>query len=233
MTIVEGYFDLLIERLAEVRASQAQASGQARVQLRRRARRDAGARDVSAHRDDRRLSSDRREYDDLVPSRLGRHGRTPVQVHPRGRGLRARDPALASSRSQGLDRHFLAFRRQRSDPSSDGSGAGIRAGKKVSPTSAEPDYPVDHEVRRVRSNGEIKWRGKLVYLNCPLARERVGLAENAAGCTVSFGPVVLGSIAHGGDRLRKPKPAGCGLVDNAARCPQGPQPQQQHQQPPA
>jgi len=95
----------------------------------------------------------------------------------------------------------------------------------------EPDYPVDHEVRRVRSNGETKWRGKLVYLNCALAGEPVGLAEGEDGAwRVSYGPVALGVIAHGGDRLRKPKPAGCGLVDNAARCPQGPQlRQQQHQ----
>ena len=51
----------------------------------------------------------------------------------------------------------------------------------------EPDYPVDHEVRRVRSNGEIKWRGKLVYLGCALAGEPVGLAGDAHGWTVSFG----------------------------------------------
>ena len=82
----------------------------------------------------------------------------------------------------------------------------------------------------MRSNGEIKWRGKLVYLNCALAGEPVGLTEDAAGWTVSFGPFVLGVIAHGGDRLRKPKPASCGLVDNAARRLQGPQlRQQQHQ----
>ena len=83
----------------------------------------------------------------------------------------------------------------------------------------------------MRSNGEIKWRGKLVYLNCALAGEPVGLAEGEDGAwRVSYGPVALGVIAHGGDRLRKPKPAGCGLVDNAARCPQGPQlRQQQHQ----
>ena len=94
----------------------------------------------------------------------------------------------------------------------------------------EPDYPLDHEVRRVRSNGEIKWRGALVYLNCALAGEPVGLAESAAGWAVSFGPVALGVIAHGDDRLRKPKSASCGLVDNPAGCPQGPQPPQpQHQ----
>jgi putative transposase len=107
----------------------------------------------------------------------------------------------------------------------------------------EPDYPVDQDVRRVRSNGEIKWRGNLVYINCALAGEPVGLAENAAGWTVSFGPIALGVIAHGGDRLRKPKPASCGPCGQhcalptgstasaaAARCPQGPPPlQQQHQ----
>lgn len=94
----------------------------------------------------------------------------------------------------------------------------------------EPDYSADHEVRRVRSNGEIKWRGRLVYINSALAGEPVGLAENETGWTVGYGPVALGVIIHGGDRLRKPKPASCGLVDNASPCPQGPQPQQQLQQ---
>ncbi len=94
----------------------------------------------------------------------------------------------------------------------------------------EPDYPEDQEVRRVRSNGEIKWQGRLVYINCALAGEPVGLAEGDDGAwRVSYGPLALGVIAHGGDRLRKPKPAGCGLVDNAARRLQGPQPLQQHQ----
>ena len=62
-------------------------------------------------------------------------------------------------------------------------------------------------------------------------RRAVSLAGNsAAGWAVSFGPVALGVIAHGDDRLRKPKSASCGLVDNPAGCPQGPQPPQpQHQ----
>jgi transposase InsO family protein len=91
-----------------------------------------------------------------------------------------------------------------------------------------PDYG-DQDVRRVRHNGEIKLGGKSVYINAALAGEPVGLVE-AEGCwTVSYGPIVLGTIAHRGDELRKPKQKrkGCGLADNAARCPQGPQPQQQ------
>jgi putative transposase len=91
----------------------------------------------------------------------------------------------------------------------------------------EPDYGPDHIVRRVRQNGEIKWNGNTIYISEALVGEPVGLAEDDTGCTVSYGPIALGTIAPHGGRLRKPKRGGCGLVDNATRCPQGPQPQQQ------
>jgi putative transposase len=91
----------------------------------------------------------------------------------------------------------------------------------------EPDYDDDWIVRRVRHNGEIKLNGNMIYISGALVGEPVGLAEDQQGWTVSYGPLVLGTIAHRGDRLRKPKRKGCGLEDNAARCPQGPQPTQQ------
>jgi putative transposase len=90
----------------------------------------------------------------------------------------------------------------------------------------EPEYG-DLEVRRVRHNGEIKLDGNMIYISAALVGEPIALAENEDGWTVSYGPVVLGTIAHRGGRLRKPKRKGCGLVDNTTRCPQGPQPQQQ------
>jgi hypothetical protein len=94
----------------------------------------------------------------------------------------------------------------------------------------EPDYPEGRDVRRVRSNGEIKWQGKLVYINAALAGEPVGLTEGEDGdWRVCYGPVALGVIDHRRDRLKKPARQACGLVDNAARCPQGPQAQQQQQ----
>lgn len=89
----------------------------------------------------------------------------------------------------------------------------------------EPEYG-EHDVRRVRLNGEIKLDGKFVYVNAALAGEPVGLVESETCWTVSYGPIMLGTIAYRGDELRKPKRKGCGLGDNAARCPQGPQPQQ-------
>jgi hypothetical protein len=90
----------------------------------------------------------------------------------------------------------------------------------------EPEYG-DQDVRRVRLNGEIKLDGKFVYINAALAGEPVGLVESEGCWTISYGPIMLGTIAYRGDELRKPKRKGCGLGDNAARCPQGPQPQQQ------
>nr|WP_201724288.1 IS481 family transposase [Bradyrhizobium centrolobii] len=91
----------------------------------------------------------------------------------------------------------------------------------------EPEYDDDHEVRRVRHNGEIKLNGNMIYISAALVGEPIVLAENEDGWTVSYGPIVLGTIAHGDDRLQQPKRKGCGLVGNAARSPQGPQPQQQ------
>jgi transposase InsO family protein len=92
----------------------------------------------------------------------------------------------------------------------------------------EPGYGPDQVIRRVRHNGEIKWNGNTIYISEALVGEPVGLAEgDLAAYTVSYGPIVLGTIAHRGDQLKKPKRAGRGLVDNAARCPQGPQRQQQ------
>lgn len=87
-----------------------------------------------------------------------------------------------------------------------------------------PETAAD-EVRRVKSNGLISWHGRLVYVSEALAGEPVGLAETGDGIwTLRYGPVLLGKLKHRGDRLERPRKPADGLVDNAARCPQGPQP---------
>jgi transposase InsO family protein len=92
----------------------------------------------------------------------------------------------------------------------------------------KPEYSDDQDVRSVRCNGDIKWQGSTIYISEALVGEPVGLTEDENGWTVSYGPILLGTIGHRGGRLRKPKrkARSCGLEDNAARCPQGPQPQQ-------
>jgi putative transposase len=74
----------------------------------------------------------------------------------------------------------------------------------------EPDYHDDQEVRRVRHNGEIKLDGNMIYISAALVGEPVALAENQDGWTVSYGPILLGTIAYRGDRLKNPKRGACG-----------------------
>jgi transposase InsO family protein len=86
-----------------------------------------------------------------------------------------------------------------------------------------PDYAADHQLRRVRHNGEIKWRGTTIYVHQALAGEPVGLAEtDDGGFAVRYGPIELGVIDHRGDRLRPPKPPARGLVDNPRGLPTTP-----------
>jgi len=56
------------------------------------------------------------------------------------------------------------------------------------------EYPPLTEVRRVRSNGQIKWRGELVFVSEALVGELVGITEDKKGWLVSFGPIPLGLL---------------------------------------
>ena len=64
----------------------------------------------------------------------------------------------------------------------------------------EPDYAADFEVRRVRSNGEIKWRGNCIFLSEALIGEPVGIVETEESSlhTIHYGPVLLGYLDRGG-----------------------------------
>lgn len=72
------------------------------------------------------------------------------------------------------------------------------------PTRLEdPVYPESAQVRRVRSNGQIKWRGGLVFISEALVGELVGLQETATGWMVEFGPIPLGLLDSLGERLQR------------------------------
>ncbi len=91
----------------------------------------------------------------------------------------------------------------------------------------EPEYSSEHAIRRVRHNGEIKWQGKTIYISTALIGEPVGLLDHDGGWILSYGPIELGFVAHGSDRLRKPRRHARGLVDNASALTTSPQAQQQ------
>ena len=58
-----------------------------------------------------------------------------------------------------------------------------------------PEYESGTTVRRVRSNGEIKWQGQLVYLSEALCGEPVGLTpQDERFWTIRFGPLQIGLL---------------------------------------
>jgi len=67
-----------------------------------------------------------------------------------------------------------------------------------------PDYPDEAQVRRVRSNGEIKWRGHKIFISETLVGEPVGLFHSADNTwSVNYGPIFLGTL-EGEEKLRRP-----------------------------
>ncbi len=69
-----------------------------------------------------------------------------------------------------------------------------------------PDYASHVVVRKVRRNGDIKWRGRGVFISQALKGEPVGLHEVAEDCwLVKYGPIVLGTITGAGKIVRTAK----------------------------
>ena len=73
----------------------------------------------------------------------------------------------------------------------------------VEPTD-DPDYGPDEQVRRVRSNGEIKWDGSLLFVSDALNGETVGVSQRPDGhWLVRFADVPLGLIDRSSGKLAR------------------------------
>ena len=81
------------------------------------------------------------------------------------------------------------------------------ASRRPMPASiADPVYPREAACREVRTNGQIKWRGKLVGVCTALAGETVCVEETNDGAwQVRFYALPLGVIDRATNRLRRPR----------------------------
>jgi transposase InsO family protein len=73
----------------------------------------------------------------------------------------------------------------------------------------DPWYDADHDVRRVRSSGEIMWKNELVFISEALIGEQVGIAELDTGDhVVRFCELDIGLIDRDGrfTRFAPPRP---------------------------
>ena len=74
----------------------------------------------------------------------------------------------------------------------------------------DPYYGQDVAVRRVRSNGQIKWAGELIFVGEALIGEPVGILETEGGdWLVRYADVELGYI-HPQRRRLSPRPLHAG-----------------------
>jgi putative transposase len=68
----------------------------------------------------------------------------------------------------------------------------------------EPDYPADWPRRQVRSNGEIKWQGGLIFLGQALIGQTIGLQPAGEGLwAVRFMDMELGVLEEGRNRVQR------------------------------
>ena len=96
----------------------------------------------------------------------------------------------------------------------DGAGAAVAAtGACLPPRLEDPWYDADHEVRRVRPAGDIKWRGERHVYRRGIRGRAVGLAEHDSGGHI----VRFCQPRSRGDRPRPPLPALCSAACAAAR----------------
>lgn len=70
----------------------------------------------------------------------------------------------------------------------------------------EPVYNQDQAVRRVRSNGDIKWAGGFVFVGEALIGEPIAISEtNGSAMAVHYFDTLLGYIDRGARKLRRPE----------------------------
>ncbi len=126
------------------------------------------------------------------PEQNGSHER----MHRTLKAETARPPAASEIRQQeSFDRFRQEYNEERPH-----EGIGQRTPAELyerSPRSYPPEagvsYPAHFEVRRVRSKGDIRWRGDRRFVSQVLRGHRVGLEEVDDGLwSVYFGPLLLG-----------------------------------------
>lgn len=83
------------------------------------------------------------------------------------------------------------------------------------------EYPTSFDVRSVRSNGQIKWKGDMLFVSDVLRDERVALLQiDEDRWQLYFGPVHLATL---NDRLRKFEPPSPSSSEDLAGSPPTPQ----------
>ena len=138
------------------------------------------------------------------PQQNGRHER----MHATLKKQTSRPPAGTAREQQ---RRFDRFRAHYNDERPHEALGQVAPGRIYEPSARSyPErveelwYDADHAIRRVRSNGEIKWGGDFIFISEALIGETVGVAEAEDGeWIVRFADIDLGRIDRRAKKLRR------------------------------
>ena len=150
-----------------------------------------------------KLGIEHERIDPGSPQQNGRHERFHLTL------LEAMLPPSADRQAQ--ERRFASFKRDYNEErphqalGQNPPAAFYEASPRAMPVCLpEPDYPVEAAVRRVRSNGEIRWRGQLIGISTALVGEPLAVEETNDGqWQVRFHNLHLGVIDQKQNRLRR------------------------------
>ena len=138
-----------------------------------------------------------------APQQNGRHERLHRTLKEQTSQPPAATPKSQQRRFDGFRRHYNCERPHEALDQETPASRYTASSRPYPERIEEPWYDADHAVRRVRSSGEIKWGGELIFVSEALIGEPVGIAETADGdWIVRFADIDLGVINRQTKKLR-------------------------------
>ncbi len=137
------------------------------------------------------------------PQHNGRHERMHRTLKAQTSQPPADSLAQQQARFDAFRRHYNTERPHEALGQEPPASLWTPSSRPLPPHLAEPWYDANHQVRRVRTAGEIKWNGQLVFIGEALRGESVGIAERQDGQhIVRFADFDLGVIDPRGNFRR-------------------------------
>ena len=148
------------------------------------------------------------------PQENGRHERMHRTLKEQTSRPAAANAAGQQRRFDGFRRHYNQERPHEALGQRPPAEVYARSPRAMPARIEDPWYDADHQVRRVRSSGEIMWKGELTFISEALVGDLVGIAELETGdhvvrfCDLDIGLIDacgrFGRFAPRRDGLREP-----------------------------
>ena len=111
------------------------------------------------------------------PQENGRHERMHRTLKKQTSNPPANNRRQQQARFDGFRRHYNEERPHEALGQRPPAEVYVPSPRVMPPRVEDPWYDADHQVRRVRGNGEIRWKGEFIFIGEALVDELIGIAE--------------------------------------------------------